>query len=124
MTRFKSARFRVLLKELARDPQVRKALDKISEKSKMGQHVKALKDFLPFVTKFSKIGGRRAAALSEHLTLIILLFELSILLKTNIFDRPEVQKFFRENWGSLRVKIAAIYLFCSNYVRRRLTKSQ
>lgn len=124
MTRFKSARFRKLLEELSADPKIRAALDKISDKSKLGQHVRALRDFLPFIAKFSKFGGKRTALISQHISLIILLFELSILLKTNVFDRPEVQKFFKENWGLLQKKIAAMYIFCSNYVRSRLNKSR
>lgn len=122
MNRFKNIRFKKLISDLSQDPQVKVAIEKLNSKSQIGQHVKSLKDFLPFITKLAAFGGKKTAMVGQHLTLIIFLFELSVLLKTNIFDRPEVRKFFTENWGVIQKRIAAMYLFCSNYVKMQLSR--
>lgn len=124
MPEFKSARFKKLISDLSRDPKLREAINKINEKSRLGQHVKALRDFLPFVAKLSRLGGKKTAALGEHLSLIVFLFEISILVKKNVFERPEVQRFFKDNWGLLQIKVTAMYVFCSNQVRDRLEKAR
>lgn len=124
MPKFKTQRFKELIAQLAQDPKLKAAIGKLNEKSQIGLHVKSLKDFLPFVTKLSKFGGKKTLLVAEHLTLIIFLFELSVLVKTNVFDRPEVRKFLSENWGALQKKVAAMYLFCSNYVRAQLIKAK
>lgn len=122
MAKFKTKKFKDLLTELSQDPKFKAALTKVSEKSKIGQHVKSLKEFLPLIGKLSKFGGKRTLAATEAITLIVVLFEVSILIKQNVFDKPEVRKFFHENWGLLQKKIAAIYAFCSNYVQAQLHK--
>ncbi len=122
MTNFRNVRFKKLISDLSQDPKIKAAIEKITEKSQVGQHVKALKDFLPFITKLAKFGGKKTAMVGQHLTLIIFLFELSVLLKTNVFDRPEVRKFFSENWGVVQKRVAAMYLFCSNYVKLQLSR--
>jgi hypothetical protein len=124
MAQFKTEKFRALLKELGQDPKIKAALEKVTEKSKIGHHVRSLKGFLPLVGKLSKFGGRRTLAVTETLTLIILLFEVSVLIKQNVFDRPEVKKFFTENWGAFQKKVAAMYLFVSNHVHSQLKRTQ
>jgi hypothetical protein len=125
MQRFKTQRFKDLIKELSQDPAVKAALDKISHKSKLGQHVKSLKDFLPILGKFSaKFGGKKTIAVTETITLIVVLFEVSVLIKQNMFDRPEVKRFFNENWGIFQKRTAAMYQFVSHYVKTQLRRRQ
>src|SRR5262245_22669040 len=101
MPEFKTKRFRELIKELSEDPKIKAAFDTINDKSKIGQHVRSLKEFLPFVAKLGKFTGKKTVVVAEVITLIIFLFETSVYLKENVFDRPEVKKFFSENWGML-----------------------
>jgi len=124
MPKFKGQRFKELITELSQDQTIKEAMAKLNEKSKIGQHVKQLKDFLPFAAKLAAFGGKRTAGFAQHITLIIFLFEVSVLIKKNVFDRPEVQKFYRENWGLLQVKIQAMYVFCSNQVKQQLDKAK
>jgi hypothetical protein len=123
MPKFKTARFKELIKDLSQDPKFKAALEKVAEKSKAGLHVKSLKEFLPLIGKLStKFGGKKTMAVTETITLFIVLFEVSVLIKQNVFDKPEVKQFFSENWGALQKRVAAMYLFVSNYVRAKISE--
>lgn len=124
MPKFNIPRIKQLIDELSQDPKIKAALDKINDKSQIGQHVKQLKDFLPLLGKLSRFGGKRTLAVAQTLTLIVVLFEVSVLIKQNVFDRPEVRKFFMENWGVLQRRVGAIYMFVNTYVQTQLKRRQ
>lgn len=122
MSKFNAAGFKKLLKDLSQDPEVRAAIEKMSANGGDRFNAQALKDFLPFVVKLSKLGGRRMTILGQYFGMLLFLFELSIILKKNVFDRPEVKQFFKENWAGARTKANAMYMLCSGYMKTVLRK--
>lgn len=122
MAKFNAARFKKLLSELSQDPEVRAAIEKMSAKGGDRFNSQALRDFLPFVVKLSKLGGRRMSIVGQYFGMLLFLFELSIILKKNVFDKPEVRQFFKENWAGARTKANAMYMMCSGYMKTVLRK--
>ena len=94
----KDSQFKDLLKELARDPRVKRVIGKRRSRGKRGSKnqpaagiVRALLGIASrFMTK------KRARAFDELVDAIYLLVQVSLLLKENVFDRPEVKRFFRQ----------------------------
>lgn len=124
MAKFDAARFKNLLAELSKDPQVRVAMDRMSKSGGDRFNTQALRDFLPFIVRLSKLGGRRVVVLGQYFGLLLFLFELSLILKKNIFDRPEVKQFFKESWAGAKTKASAMYLMCSGYMKMVLKKQR
>ncbi len=121
MAKFSAAQFKKLLADLSKDPEIRAAIEKMSAQGGRS-NAQALKDFLPFVVKLSKLGGRRMTIIGQYFGMLLFLFELSIILKKNVFDRPEVQQFFKENWAGAKTKANAMYMLCSGYMKTVLRK--
>lgn len=122
MAKFSAAQFKKLLSDLSKDPEIRTAIEKMSKAGGDRFNNQALKDFLPFVVKLSKLGGRKVVIIGEYFGMLLFLFELSLILKKNIFERPEVQTFFKENWAGARAKMNAMYMLCSGYMKTVLSK--
>jgi len=101
----KSDPYRKLMKELSRDPRLKKAIVKSRRrprgkaKARVETQVEsATSMFLvlsAIVARFSK--KKRARAIDQLADTVHLLVQISLLLKENIFDRPEVQNFFRQS---------------------------
>ena len=95
-----SNKYRKLLKELSRDPRLKQVIVKARRqpRAKAGTKVEtATSMFLllsAIVSRFSK--KKRARAIDELADVVHLLVQVSLLLKENTFDRPEVKKFFRK----------------------------
>lgn len=88
--------FKDLLKELSREPRLKRVIAKRRSRGKDGVEQAA-----DFVLALLRIGSRfatkkKARALDELLDVIYLLLQVSLLLKENVFDRPEVRRFFRQ----------------------------
>ena len=87
-----------LLKELARDPRLKRVIAKARKESRGAERAKvetATDLFLLALTigsRFSK--KKRARAMDELGDLVYLLVQASLLLKENIFERHEVKEFF------------------------------
>jgi hypothetical protein len=96
----KTATFRTLLKELDRDPRVRQAMARAKRENGQKDRVKVegvtgiLSLALTIASRFSR--KKKARTLEEMRDAISFLVEASLLLKENIFDRPEVKKFVRQ----------------------------
>jgi hypothetical protein len=96
-----SNQYKKLLKELSRDSRLKAVIAK-SRRQPRG-NAEAIVDsstnmFLlisAIVSRFSK--KKNAKALAELADMVQLLVQLSLVVKENIFDRPEVKKFFRES---------------------------
>jgi len=88
---------RALLKALSRDPRLKRVMAKAgkgqrAERAKVETATDLLLLALTVGSRFSK--KKKARAMDELGDLIYLLVQASLLLKENIFDRPQVKKFF------------------------------
>jgi len=116
-----STMFAGIAKELSRDPRLRQAIAKARSK-KRGKDVRRVDDatgiallLLAIASRFSK--KKRARALDEAMDVIYLLVQVSIVLKENVFDRPEVKNFFSHSFRQ-------IYSLAQQFVARMLPKKK
>jgi hypothetical protein len=107
----KDSQFKDLLKELARDPRVKRVIAKLRSRGKRGGKIQPeagiVLALLGIASRF--MTKKRARAFDELVDAIYLLVQVSLLLKENVFDRPEVQRFFRQ-------KSKQIYSLAQEYV--------
>ena len=95
------SQFKNLLKRLARDPRLKQVIAKAKRRTrgKGGAKVETVTDMflllMAIASRFAK--KKKARALDELMEIIYLLVQVSLLLKENIFDRPEVREFFRHS---------------------------
>jgi hypothetical protein len=94
----KDRQFKELLKELSRDPRLKRVIAKRRPRGKEGGKIEQAADIvrtlLGIVSRLTT--KRKARALEELMDAIYLLVQVSLLLKENVFDRPEVKRFFRQ----------------------------
>jgi len=98
----KPSGFASLAKELSRDPRLKQAIVRARRK-KPGKGVRQVENatgvamlLLGIASRFSK--RKKARALDEAMDVIYLLVQVSIVLKENVFDRPQVKKFFSQSF--------------------------
>jgi hypothetical protein len=95
------SQFKNLLKELGRDPRLKPVITnaKRQKRGKGGAEVEGVTGIvlllLTIASRFLK--KKNARALDELMDVIYLLIRVSVLLKENIFDRPEVREFFSQS---------------------------
>jgi len=93
-----ATRLRKALKELSADPQLRQVIATARRQSreKRPSQIESLAGLYlllaAIAARFSK--KKRARALDEHIAIVRSLVQLSLLLKENVLDRPEVRTFF------------------------------
>lgn len=87
-----------LLKELSRDPQMRRALAKAKHqvrgkgRAKVETATGVVLLLLAIAARFAT--RKKARAIEDLMDTIVLLVQVSLMLKENIYDRPEVKEFF------------------------------
>ena len=92
---------RKLLQQLSRDPRVKRVISKAKRRTreKGRAKVETVTDtfllLMAIASRFAK--KKKARALDDLMEIIYLLVQVSLLLKENIFDRPEVKGFFRHS---------------------------
>jgi len=92
---------RTLVKKLSKDPQVKQAIAQARRRSRSKNRAEVegvtnmLLLALAVAARFSK--KKKARALDDLGDLLYVLVQASLLLKENIFDRPEVKKFFSKS---------------------------
>jgi hypothetical protein len=105
------SQFQDLLKVLGRDPRLKRVMARRQIRGKGGANVEHVTDvvllLLAIASRFAT--KKKARALDELMDFIFLLVQVSLLLKENIFDRPEVKKFFSQSSNE-------IYLLAQKYV--------
>jgi hypothetical protein len=105
------SQFNDLLKVLGRDPRLKRVMARRRIRGKGGANVEHVTDIvlllLAIASRFAT--KKKARALDELMDIIFLLVQVSLLLKENIFDRPEVKKFFSQSSKE-------IYLLAQKYV--------
>jgi hypothetical protein len=93
------SQFNDLLKVLGRDPRLKRVMARRRIRGKGGANVEHVTDIvlllLAIASRFAT--KKKARALDELMDIIFLLVQVSLLLKENIFDRPEVKKFFSQS---------------------------
>jgi hypothetical protein len=95
------SQFKNLLGELSRDPRLKlvianaKRQNRGKSRAKVETVTSILLLLLATISRFAK--KKRARALDELMDVIYLLVQVSLLLKENIFDRPEVKEFFSQS---------------------------
>jgi hypothetical protein len=93
-----NSQFKDLLKELNRDPRLKRVIAKRRSRGKDGGKIERAADvvraLLGIVSRLTT--KKKARALEELVDAIYLLVQVSLLLKENVFDRPEVQRFLRQ----------------------------
>ena len=107
------SQFTNLLKELGRDPRLKRVIAKAKRQTR-GKGVAKVENvtdifLLILAIAFRFATKKKARALDEMMDIIYLLVQVSLLLKENIFDRPEVKKFFSQSSKE-------IYLLAQKYV--------
>jgi hypothetical protein len=102
--------FKNLIKELGRDPRVKRVIAKRQSRGKRGRKIEGVTDIvlvlLAIASRF--VTKKRARAIDELMDIIFLLVQVSLLLKENIFDRPEVKEVFSQSYKE-------IYLLAQKY---------
>jgi len=127
----KSTSLGELLAELSRDPQVKRAVAKTRRRrpgkttAKVESVTRVVLLLMGIASRFAK--KKRARALEEAMDAVDLLIQLSIALKENIFDRPEVRRFFSRSFRqvyALAQELVALVLPAEKGARtRRALKS-
>ncbi|MGO9266149.1 MAG: hypothetical protein ACLQBA_14935 [Candidatus Binataceae bacterium] len=105
------SQFKDLLRILGRDPRLKRVMARRQIRGKGGANVEHATDIvlllLAIASRFAT--KKKARALDELMDIIFLLVQVSLLLKENILDRPEVKKFFSQSSKE-------IYLLAQKYV--------
>lgn len=109
-----------LLNELSRDPRIEKAIAKTKRPRgaapvPTGSLAAIFLAMLAIAARFSS--KKMVRALDEMMDTLYLLLQVSLVLKENVFDRPEVQKFFRRRYRQ-------IYSIAQEYVSLILEKTK
>ena len=92
-----ASQFENLLKGLGRDPRLKRVIVRAKRKprGKGGAKVETVTDIflllMAIASRFAK--KKKARALDELMEIIYLLVQVSLVLKENVFDRPEVKAF-------------------------------
>ena len=113
------SQFKDLLKVLGRDPRVKRVMAKRQSRGKGGRKIEGVTDIvlvlLAIASRF--VTKKKARAIDELMDIIYLLLQVSLLLKENIFDRPEVKEFLSQSSKE-------IYLLAQKYVAMVLPKTK
>lgn len=119
-------RFKKLLKKLAEDPKVRAALQTSQLKNENSRKVQNFKDLFRQVIGIGArvLGRKRARLIADWVDLVSVLVDLSLILKENVFDRPEVRSFFGQNWGRLKRQSIGVYGAGRGFVSKTLSKTR
>ena len=121
----KAADFKNLLDDLGRDPRLKRVIAKARRqiKKKDGARAENWPDFLllglAILSRFAS--KKKSRAVHEFMDWVYLLVQVSLLLKENIFDRPEVKEFFSqqsERLLSLAQKCVDLALSAASDVRQ------
>jgi hypothetical protein len=119
-----AAAIRKLLRALSRDPQLRRLIAK-ARRGKAGAKVDNVTDlYLLLLAIASRLSNKKKArALEEEIDVIYFLVQISLLLKENLFDRPEVRAFFGQRAKQL-YRMAQQGMLWGAFLRNRETGSR
>ena len=112
--------FKTLIKKLSQDPNLREAIDTMGRMKNKDFAVlpQAIGTALLFAGRFA--GKGRMRSVTNFVDAALFLISLSLLIKQNVFDRPEVQEFFRKLWNDIGKTTAHLNKLLRDYVDKRL----
>jgi hypothetical protein len=89
------SRFKDLLKELSRDPRVKRALARDQLRGKSGRRIERASEITLLISAIASrfVPKKKARAIEEFADIVNLLIRVSLLLKENVLDRPGVREF-------------------------------
>jgi hypothetical protein len=121
-----SKKFKALLSELSKDESVRKAISdlKSSANAENIYYAQSVWDLLKQILKLSAkfLNKQKLKRLTEIIDIVMFLVSLSLILKQNIFDRPEVKQFFKEKWASLQSYSTAVMKVASDSINSTIAR--
>ncbi len=90
--------FKELLKALNRDPRLKRALTKQRSRAKDGGPIEEAANIVLALWRIASgfTTRKKARTIDELLDALYVLLQVSLLLKENVFDRPDVQRFFKQ----------------------------
>jgi hypothetical protein len=90
--------FKDLLKELSRDSRLKRVIAKHRSRAKSGGKIQQAANLALGLLKIASrfMTKKRARTLEELVDAVYLLVQVSLLLKENVFDRPEVKRLFKQ----------------------------
>ena len=102
-----AAKARKLLKELSRDPHLKRVMAKARRRPD-DKRASPLEDLANMYFLLSSVASgyskkKKARALDEQRDIVQFLVQVGLLLKENILDRPEVQEFVSRSAEQIRV---------------------
>ncbi|MES2854250.1 MAG: hypothetical protein V4692_00225 [Bdellovibrionota bacterium] len=115
-----------LLKFLGKDPTIRDALDRLDTTGKTSEDAAKFSVVIAQVLRLclGVIGRKKGRVVADWLEVFTLLVQVSLLLKKNVFDRPEVRAFVLKQAGAFKVQIDAVYQLGSTYIASTLAKTR
>jgi len=117
--------FKSLLKKLSQDPKVRDAIltiGRFGDKPDFMALPQGLAKTLLFAGRY--VGKSRMRTVANFIDAAVFLISLSLLIKQNVFDRPEVQEFLRKLWKDISKTSAHLNRVVRDYVEKRLSLSR
>lgn len=104
-----------LLMKLAEDPKIASAIEAMDHGAN-NEKITSFRDTLQTFTDMTKsfVGSKRALKIAAYAEVMILAYRLGLVLKTNIFDRPEVKAYIDENLSGL--KSSGVYKIAKQFI--------
>lgn len=116
--------FTKLLKKLSEDPKLREAISMIGKNSdkNFAALTQGIATTLLLAGRF--VGKARMRKVTNIIDAAVFLISLSLLIKQNVFDRPEVRAFFKRVWGDVSKTAAHLSQVARDYVEKRLAMAR
>jgi len=116
--------FKSLLKKLSEDPKLREAIQSITENGdkNFAALSKGLATTLLFAGRF--VGKGRMRTFIGFIDAAVFLIYLSLMIKQNVFDKPEVREFIKKVWKDIGKTANQLATVARNYVDKRLAKAR
>ncbi len=118
------AEFKNLLKKLSEDPKLREAILKIGKNGDKNFVVltQGIATTLLLAGRF--VGKSQMRRVTVIIDAALFLISLSLMIKQNIFDRPEVRAFFKKVWKDAGKTASHLSKVARAYVDKRLASAR
>lgn len=116
--------FKALLKKLGEDPKLREAIKRIGQNSdkNFAALSQGLATTLLLAGRF--VGKARMRKITTFIDVAVFLISLSLLIKQNVFDRPEVREFIARVWKDVNKTVQQLSAVAREYVEKRLASAR
>lgn len=116
--------FKNLVKKLSEDPKLREAIHTIGKNSdkNFAAISQGIATTLLLAGRF--VGKGRMRQVTAIIDVAVFLISLSLLIKQNVFDRPEVRAFFAKVWGDVSKTASHLTQIAREYVEKRLAMAR